>query len=275
MTTPLMTQLNETANFIKSKINSTANTAIILGSGLGNLSKEIQIDFAIAYHEIPHFPVSTVEGHKGRLILGTLNGKKVWVMEGRFHFYEGYLAEQVVFPIRVLSLLGVQNLLLSNAAGGVNPNFKVGDLMIINDHISLFTPNPLVGKNEAALGTRFPDMSEPYAFAFIEKAKAIAANNNIKVHEGVYVGVTGPTFETKAEYKLIKYVGGDVVGMSTVQETIAAVHCGMKVFAMSVVTDLGIREDNNVITHEEVLAAANAAEPKLTIIFSALLKEIA
>lgn len=275
MMTPLMTQLNETASFIKSKINSTANTAIILGSGLGNLSKEIQIDFAIEYHEIPHFPVSTVEGHKGRLILGTLNGKKVWVMEGRFHFYEGYKAEQVVYPIRVLSLLGVQNLLLSNAAGGVNPNYKVGDLMILQDHISLFTINPLIGKNEEALGTRFPDMSEPYSFTFIEKAKAIAKANQIDVHEGVYVGVTGPTFETKAEYKLIKYVGGDVVGMSTVQETIAAVHCGMKVFAMSVVTDLGIREDNNVITHEEVLAAAHAAEPKLTIIFSALLKEIA
>jgi purine-nucleoside phosphorylase len=275
MTTPLITQLNETASFIKSKINATANTAIILGSGLGNLSKEIQIDFAIEYHQIPHFPVSTVEGHKGRLILGTLNGKKVWVMEGRFHFYEGYQAEQVVYPIRVLSLLGVQNLLLSNAAGGVNPNYQVGDLMIIKDHISLFTINPLIGKNEEALGTRFPDMSEPYSFAFIEKAKAIAATNQINVHEGVYVGVTGPTFETKAEYKLIKIVGGDVVGMSTVQETIAAVHCGMKVFAMSVVTDLGIREDNNVITHEEVLAAAHAAEPKLTTIFSALLKEIA
>ena len=275
MTTPLMTQLNETVNFIKSKINTTANTAIILGSGLGNLSKEIQIDFSIAYSEMPHFPVSTVEGHKGRLILGTLNGKKVWVMEGRFHFYEGYHVEQVVFPIRVLRLLGVQNLLLSNAAGGVNPNFKVGDLMIIKDHISLFTINPLIGKNEEALGTRFPDMSEPYAFVFIEKAKAIAAANQIHLHEGVYVGVTGPTFETKAEYKLIKNVGGDVVGMSTVQETIAAVHCGMKVFAMSVVTDLGIREDNNVITHEEVLAAAHAAEPKLTIIFSVLLKEIA
>lgn len=275
MTTPLMTQLNETASFIKSKINATAHTAIILGSGLGNLSKEIQIDFAIEYHDIPHFPVSTVEGHKGRLILGTLNGKKVWVMEGRFHFYEGYQAKEVVYPIRVLRLLGVQNLLLSNAAGGVNPNYQVGDLVIIKDHISLFTINSLIGKNEAALGTRFPDMSEPYSFSFIEKAKAIAEVNQINVHEGVYVGVTGPTFETKAEYKLIKNVGGDVVGMSTVQETIAAVHCGMKVFAMSVVTDLGIREDNNVITHEEVLAAAHAAEPKLTIIFSELLKEIA
>jgi purine-nucleoside phosphorylase len=271
----LMTQLQETANFIKSKVKEVANTAIILGSGLGNLSKEIQADFSIPYGEIPHFPISTVEGHKGRLILGTLNGKKVWVMEGRFHFYEGYSAEQVVFPIRVLRLLGVQNLLLSNAAGGVNANYAVGDLMIIKDHISLFTINPLVGKNETALGTRFPDMSEPYASSFIEKAKQIAASNSIKVHEGVYVGVTGPTFETRAEYRLIKNVGGDVVGMSTVQETIAAVHCGMKVFAMSVVTDLGIREDLNVITHEEVLAAAHAAEPLLTLLFSELVKEIA
>ena len=272
---PLMQQLEATAGFIQSKINAKANTAIILGSGLGNLSSVIETEFSIPYSEIPNFPVSTVEGHKGRLILGTLNGKKVWVMEGRFHFYEGYTAEQVVFPIRVLKLLGVENLLLSNAAGGVNKDYQVGDLMIIKDHISFFTPNPLLGKNETALGTRFPDMSEPYANAFIDKAKRIAAEHQIKVHEGVYVGVTGPTFETRAEYQLIKIAGGDVVGMSTVQENIAAVHCGMKVFAMSVVTDLGIREDNNVITHEEVLAAANAAEPLLTLIFSALVKEIA
>ena len=272
---PLMQQLEATAGFIQSKITTKANTAIILGSGLGNLSSVIEADFSIPYSEIPNFPVSTVEGHKGRLILGTLNGKKVWVMEGRFHFYEGYTAEQVVFPIRVLKLLGVENLLLSNAAGGVNKNYEVGDLMIIKDHISFFTTNPLLGKNEPELGTRFPDMSEPYANTFIEKAKQIAAANQIKVHEGVYVGVTGPTFETRAEYQLIKISGGDVVGISTVQENIAAVHCGMKVFAMSVVTDLGIREDNNVITHEEVLAAANAAEPLLTVIFSALVKEIA
>jgi purine-nucleoside phosphorylase len=272
---PLMQQLNETARFIQSKISASANTAIILGSGLGNLSSVIEPEFSIPYGDIPNFPVSTVEGHKGRLILGTLNGKKVWVMEGRFHFYEGYTADQVVFPIRVLKLLGVENLLLSNAAGGVNKEYQVGDLMIIKDHISFFTINPLLGKNELELGTRFPDMSEPYANTFIEKAKQIAAANNIKVHEGVYVGVTGPTFETRAEYQLIKIAGGDVVGMSTVQENIAAVHCGMKVFAMSVVTDLGIREDNNVITHEEVLAAANAAEPLLTLIFSALVKEVA
>ncbi len=272
---PLMQQLEATAGFIQSKISARANTAIILGSGLGNLSSVIEAEFSIPYSEIPNFPVSTVEGHKGRLILGTLNGKKVWVMEGRFHFYEGYTAEQVVFPIRVLKLLGVENLLLSNAAGGVNKDYQVGDLMIIKDHISFFTINPLLGKNETALGTRFPDMSAPYANAFIDKAKRIAAEHQIKVHEGVYIGVTGPTFETRAEYQLIKIAGGDVVGMSTVQENIAAVHCGMKVFAMSVVTDLGIREDNNVITHEEVLAAANAAEPLLTLIFSALVKEIA
>ncbi|MFN6245163.1 MAG: purine-nucleoside phosphorylase [Chitinophagaceae bacterium] len=273
--TNLMTQLQETAQFIQSKIAAKADTAIILGSGLGNLSTKIETEFEIPYSSIPNFPISTVEGHKGRLILGTLNGQKVWVLEGRFHFYEGYSPEQVSFPVRVLKLLGVQNLILSNAAGGVNPDYQVGDLMIIKDHISFFTINPLIGKNESALGTRFPDMSEPYAQAFIDKAKAIAANHQIKVHEGVYVGVTGPTFETRAEYKLIKFVGGDVVGMSTVQENIAAVHCGMRVFAISVVTDLGIREDNNVITHQEVLEAANAAEPKLTLIISDLVKAIA
>jgi purine-nucleoside phosphorylase len=273
--TNLMTQLQETAQFIQSKIAAKADTAIILGSGLGNLSTKIETEFEIPYTSIPNFPVSTVEGHKGRLILGTLNGQKVWVLEGRFHFYEGYSPEQVSFPVRVLKLLGVQNLILSNAAGGVNPDYQVGDLMIIKDHISFFTINPLIGKNESALGTRFPDMSEPYAQAFIDKAKAIAASHQIKVHEGVYVGVTGPTFETRAEYKLIKIVGGDVVGMSTVQENIAAVHCGMRVFAISVVTDLGIREDNNVITHQEVLEAANAAEPKLTLIISDLVKAIA
>ena len=274
MSTPFMSQLQETAAFIQSKINTTAQTAIILGSGLGNLATQIKVDFEIQYTEIPHFPVSTVEGHKGRLILGSLNGVKVWVMEGRFHFYEGYSPEQVAYPVRVLKLLGVVNLILSNAAGGVNLNFEVGDLMIIKDHISLFSINPLIGKNESTLGTRFPDMSEPYALDFIEKAKLIAKKHQIKVHEGIYVGVTGPTFETRAEYKLIKAVGGEVVGMSTVQENIAAVHCGMKVFAISVVTDLGIREDNNTITHEEVLEAANAAEPKLTLIISDLVKQI-
>lgn len=272
--TELMQKLNETVAFIKSKVNIETKTGIILGSGLGNLSQVIKTDVAIPYNEIPHFPVSTVKGHGGKLIFGELGGKKVMVMSGRFHFYEGYSAQQVIFPVRVMKLLGVETLLLSNAAGAVNANYKVGDLMIINDHISFFTTNPLMGKNEEDLGTRFPDMSEPYNKQLIAQAKQIAANNNIQVHEGVYTAVTGPTFETHAEYRLIKTIGSDVVGMSTVQENIAAVHCGMKVFAISVVTDLGIREDNNVITHEEVLEAAKNAEPKLTLIFTELVKTI-
>lgn len=263
-------QLQESAQFIQEQLNLTTKTAIVLGSGLGNLTQEIQIEKALPYESIPHFPVSTVEGHSGKLIKGKLAGKEVLVMSGRFHFYEGYSALQVIFPVRVFHLLGIENLLLSNAAGSVNPTFKVGDLMIIKDHISFFTYNPLIGKNEKSLGTRFPDMSEPYAKSFINKAKEVAAKNNIDVKEGVYVAVTGPTFETRAEYQLIKAVGGDVVGMSTVQETIAAVHCGMKVFAMSVVTDIGIRDDENVITHEEVLEAAKRAEPKFTLLFKEL-----
>ena len=268
----IMNQLHEAVAFIKSKVNSTATTGIILGSGLGNLATEINVEVSIPYSAIPHFVVSTVLGHGGNLIFGELGGKKVIVMSGRFHFYEGYGAAQVVFPIRLMKLLGVETLLLSNAAGAVNPSYKVGDLMIINDHISFFTTNPLMGKNEDALGTRFPDMSEPYSKEIIAKAKAIAAANNILVHEGVYTAVTGPTFETHAEYRLIKTLGSDVVGMSTVQENIAALHCGMKVFAVSVVTDLGIREGNNVITHEEVLQAAKEAEPKLTLLFKELVQ---
>jgi purine-nucleoside phosphorylase len=270
----VMDQLKETVAFIKTKVDTPATTGIILGSGLGNLAGVIKTDVAIPYNEIPNFPVSTVKGHGGKLIFGELGGKKVIVMSGRFHFYEGYGAQQVVFPVRVMKLLGVETLLLSNAAGAVNPAYGVGDLMIINDHISFFTTNPLLGKNIEELGTRFPDMSEPYSKELISKAKTIAAANNILVHEGVYTAVTGPTFETHAEYRLIKTIGSDVVGMSTVQENIAAIHCGMKVFAVSVVTDLGIREDNNVITHEEVLEAANAAEPKLTLLFTELVKAI-
>jgi purine-nucleoside phosphorylase len=270
----LITQLQETITYINSRVKTKANVGIVLGSGLGNLAEVITIDESIDYTDIPHFPVSTVKGHGGRLLFGELAGIKVVVMSGRFHFYEGYTAQQVVYPIRVMKLLGLEYLLLSNAAGAVNPNYKVGDLMILKDHISFFTTNPLLGKNEETLGTRFPDMSEPYNFQLIEKAKAIAASKNIQVHEGVYTAVTGPTFETHAEYKLIKTIGSDVVGMSTVQETIAAVHCGLKVFAVSVVTDLGIREDNNIITHEEVLQAAKEAEPKLTTLFTELVKQL-
>jgi purine-nucleoside phosphorylase len=270
----VMQQLQETTNFIRERVSGTASVGIILGSGLGNLANEIITEFEIAYNDIPHFPISTVEGHKGKLIFGKLGGKKVWVMGGRFHFYEGYTPAQVAYPVRVMRMLGVETLLLSNAAGGVNPNFNVGDLMIIKDHISFFTVNPLLGKNEDAIGTRFPDMSEPYSNSLIQIVKDIAHKNDIKVHEGVYTGVTGPTFETRAEYKLIKVLGGDAVGMSTVQETITAVHCGMKVFAMSVITDLGIREEENVITHAEVLQAATDAEPKLTLLFRELVQTL-
>ena len=270
----LMQELQETVAFIRNRYKKEIKVGIILGSGLGNLAEEIEVEFEISYHEIPHFPVSTVQGHKGRLIFGKLNGKEVLVMAGRFHFYEGYSATQVTFPIRVMRLLGVTILLLSNAAGGVQDKMEVGDLMIINDHISLFQINPLIGPNEEALGTRFPDMSEPYSKSLIQKVESIAKANNINLKQGVYTGVTGPTFETRAEYRLIHALGGDAVGMSTVQETIIAKHCGMEVFAISVITDIGIREEENTITHEEVLQAAKDAEPKLTVLFSGLLAEL-
>jgi purine-nucleoside phosphorylase len=269
-----MQQLQETVSFIRNLVSTESSIGIILGSGLGNLASEIKIEKEIAYNDIPHFPVSTVEGHKGKLIFGELGGEKVWVMGGRFHYYEGYTPQQVAYPVRVMRLLGVNTLLLSNAAGGVNPHFKIGDLMIINDHISLFTENPLLGKNEEELGTRFPDMSEPYSKALIQKAQKIAKQHDIELKQGVYTGVTGPTFETRAEYKLIHVLGGDAVGMSTVQESIAAIHCGMQIFAISVITDLGIREEENTITHEEVLQAAKDAEPKLTLLFTELIKTL-
>ncbi|MDE3125647.1 MAG: purine-nucleoside phosphorylase [Bacteroidota bacterium] len=270
----LMTHLREAATYIQSQLTISAKVGIVLGSGLGNLANLVEIEKEIPYAEIPYFPVSTVKGHGGKLIIGKLKGKSVLVMAGRFHFYEGYTPQQVVFPIRVMKLLGVETLLLSNAAGAVNPDYKVGDLMILKDHISFFTSNPLIGSNEEDLGTRFPDMSEPYCKKLIAEAIKIAKINNIELHEGVYTAVTGPTFETHAEYQLIKFIGSDVVGMSTVQETIAAVHAGMKVFAVSVVTDLGIRHEDNIITHEEVLEAAKAAEPKLSLLFIELIQQL-
>jgi purine-nucleoside phosphorylase len=270
----LIEQLQQSLAFIRTRCSKQAAIGIILGSGLSNLANQIVVEQEFPYQDIPHFPISTVEGHTGRLIFGSLGGVPGWVMAGRFHFYEGYTAQQVAYPVRVMRMLGVQTLLLSNAAGGVNPAFQVGDLMIIRDHISLFQVNPLLGKNEDALGTRFPDMSEPYNKQLIQQVKNLAAANSIQLHEGVYLGVTGPTFETRAEYKLIHVLGGDAVGMSTVQETIAAVHAGMKVFAISVITDLGIREEENTITHEEVLQAAAAAEPKLTLLFTQLVQQL-
>lgn len=270
----LMKKLEETSAYIKSQYNEPITAGIILGSGLGNLTNELKIKKEISYSDIPHFPVSTVVGHSGKMIFAELGGKNVLVMSGRFHYYEGYAPQLITYPVRVMKQLGIEALFLSNAAGGVNPDFKVGDLMIINDHISFFTPNPLLGKNEEALGTRFPDMTEPYSKDLILNAKAIANEAGFKVHEGTYVAVTGPTFETKAEYRLIKTIGADAVGMSTVQEVIVARHGDMKVFAMSVITDLGIREEENVITHEEVLAAAKEAEPKLTTLFTKLIESL-
>ena len=264
----------EAAEFLRKYKLSGTTIGVILGSGLGNFVQELQVDKEIAYDDIPHFPVSTVEGHHGKLIFGTIAGKPIIAMAGRFHFYEGYTAEEVVFPIRVLKELGVKTLFISNAAGGVKPGFRVGDLMIIKDHISFATKNPLLGKNDDRLGPRFPDMSEPYKKELIAKAKQIAGRLNIDVQEGVYFGVTGPTFETRSEYRMIHVLGGDAVGMSTVQEVIAAVHAGLDVFAMSVITDIGIREEDNIITHEEVLQAAKEAEPKFSSIFRELIASL-
>lgn len=267
-------KITETSEFLKKHNSSNAKIAVVLGSGLGNFVKEIVVQNEIPYTEIPHFPVSTVQGHSGKLIFGTIAGKPIIAMAGRFHFYEGYAAEDVVFPIRVMKFLGVETLFLSNAAGGVNTGFKVGDLMIIKDHISFATKNPLIGKNDDRLGPRFPDMSEPYNKQLIKKAKEIARQKNIDLKDGVYFCVTGPTFETHAEYKMVHVLGGDAVGMSTVQEVIVARHMNMNVFAMSVITDIGIRDDDNIITHEEVLQAAKLAEPKFSTIFRELIASL-
>lgn len=267
----MLSKINEAVDFIKSKYTSRPEIGIILGSGLGSFISEMTVECKIDYASIPNFPVSTVEGHTGQLVFGEISGKKLVAMAGRFHYYEGYSTQEVVFPVRVLKFLGIETLLITNAAGGTNKTFKVGDLMIIRDHISMLTLNPLLGKNEPGFGPRFPDMSEPYKKYLADLAKNIARENNIELKEGVYMGVTGPTFETRAEYKMLNILGGDAVGMSTVQEVIAAVHLGLPVFAMSVITDIGIREEENTITHEEVLAAANAAEPRLALIFKKLI----
>ncbi len=270
----LINQLEETTNYIRKHCNTVPSVGIVLGSGLGNFSGEMKVEKEISYSDIPHFPVSTVEGHHGKLTFGEINGKQVVAMAGRFHLYEGYTPQQVIYPVRVMKMLGVEIILISNAAGGINNTFAVGDLMIIKDQISFFTLNPLLGKNEDSIGARFPDMSAPYTPSIIAKAKTIAERLQIPVHTGVYTGVTGPSFETRSEYKLIKTLGGDAVGMSTVQEVIAAVHCGMQVFAISIITDIGIREEDNTITHKEVLQAAKNAEPKLTAIFINLIHEL-
>ncbi|MBA2745672.1 MAG: purine-nucleoside phosphorylase [Flavisolibacter sp.] len=267
-------KIAEASKFLNTFNIHRSKVAVVLGSGLGNFVQELVVEKEIPYENIPHFPVSTVKGHSGKLIFGSIAGKHIIAMAGRFHFYEGYTAEDVVFPIRVMKFLGVETVLISNAAGGVDPSFKVGDLMIIRDHISMATINPLLGKNDDRIGPRFPDMSEPYKKELIHKAKEIGAAMGVELKEGIYYGVTGPTFETHAEYRMIYLLGAHAVGMSTVQEVIAAVHIGLHVFAMSVITDIGIREEDNVITHDEVLQAAKEAEPKFSGIFKELIASL-
>ena len=270
----MLEQIKSTADFIKSKISIEPEIGIILGTGLGGLVQEINIKHTIPYNEIPNFPVSTVEGHSGKLIFGELGGKNVVAMQGRFHFYEGYNMKQVTFPVRVMKFLGIKKLFVSNASGGVNPNFEIGDLMIITDHINLFPEHPLTGKNLAELGPRFPDMSDAYDIELIKKAKQVATANNIKVVEGVYTGLSGPTFETPAEYKYIFNIGSDAVGMSTVPEVIVARHMSIPCFAMSIITDLGVPGKIVLVTHEEVQHVAAQAEKKMTLIMKELMKII-
>lgn len=270
----VLDQIQASSSYIKKVSSINPSIGVVLGSGLNGFLDYMNIEHEIDYKDIPHFPVSTVEGHSGKLVLGKLADRNVVVMSGRFHYYEGYTPAEVVFPIRVMKYLGVTDLLISNAAGGVQQGFKVGDLMIIKDHISFAIVNPLLGKNESSLGPRFPDMSEPYFKFYIKKAHEIAEAIGVELKEGVYFGVTGPTFETRAEYKLINTLGADAVGMSTVQEVITAVHCGMRVFAMSVITDIGIREEDNVITHADVLDAAKLAAPRLALIFKGMVESI-
>ncbi len=266
----MLERIQETAAFLKAKMHSSPETAIILGTGLGSLVNEITDKYEIEYKEIPNFPVSTVEGHSGKLIFGKLGNKDIMAMQGRFHFYEGYDMKQVTFPVRVMRELGIKTLFVSNASGGTNAAFEIGDLMIITDHINGFPEHPLRGKN-ISYGPRFLDMSEPYDKELIRKADEIAKEKGIKVQHGVYLGTQGPTFETPAEYKMFHIWGADAVGMSTVPEVIVARHCGIKVFGISVVTDLGVEGKIVEISHEEVQEAADAAQPKMTTIMRELI----
>ena len=270
----MLEKILETVDFIKSKTNGfEPEVGIVLGSGLGGLVDVIDTQYSISYKDIPNFPVSTVAGHQGKLILGTLSGRKVVAMQGRFHYYEGYSTKEVTFPIRVLKYLGIKLLVLSNASGGVNPDFRVSDIMFITDHINLL-PNPLIGKNDDRIGTRFPELSEAYNKNVLAFADKIADELKIQVQHGVYVGDTGPSYETPAEYNYYRIIGGDCVGMSTVPEVIIARHCGLPVFAMSIITDLGGKDIAVQVTHEEVINAANVAEPKMTAILKEMLRRL-
>lgn len=254
----------EALQFIQSKTASKPEFVIILGTGLGRLADQIKVETSISYADIPHFPVSTVESHAGRLLFGTLGGKKVVAMQGRFHYYEGYTMQQIVFPLRVLQANGAHTLMVSNACGGMNPNFRRGDIMCITDHINLLGDNPLIGANDNDLGPRFPDMSEPYTRSLVDLAERVALDLGIKMHQGVYVAVTGPNLETRAEYRFLRQIGGDVVGMSTVPEVIAAVHMGMKTLGISVITDECFPDALEPVEMKHILEAADMAEPKMT-----------
>lgn len=268
----MLNKIKETAEFIKGIIKETPDFAIVLGSGLGALKNEVEPIHTLEYSEIPNFPQTTVVGHGGKLIYGNLEGKKVLMMSGRFHYYEGHDIKTVVFPFRVFHALGIKNLIVSNASGGVNKDFRVADVMIIRDHINMMPEHPLRGKNIDAFGPRFVDMSEPYSRKMIEIAEKVAAEKGIKVHQGVYVALQGPTFETPAEYGLVKAIGGDAVGMSTVPEVIVAKHQGMDCFGISIITDLGGPDIAFTVSHDEVLQAAEKAMPNVISIVKGLVK---
>ncbi len=270
----LMKKIEESVKVIKAKSNNTLPSGIILGTGLGGLVKDIEIEHEINYQDIPHFPLSTVESHTGKLILGKINGKNVVAMQGRFHFYEGYSMQQITYPVRVMKFLGVTTLLVSNACGGMNPIYKKGDIMIMQDHINLIGDNPLIGKNYDELGPRFPDMSEPYDLELIQLAEEIALKNAIKVQKGVYVAVAGPNLETKAEYRFLRATGADVVGMSTVPENIVANHMGIKVLGMSIITDECFPDSLKPVNVQEIIETAMTAEPKMTTIMKEVIGRI-
>jgi len=266
-------QVQETVNYIKEKTGFTPEYGVILGSGLGSFTQDIQVEFTLPYNEIPNFPVSTVQGHKGALVFGTIGSKKVVAMQGRFHFYEGYDMKQVTFPVRVMKYLGVTKLVVSNASGGVNPNYKVGSIVLITDHINMMPEHPLRGKNDERFGPRFVNMSEPYSRAMIAKAKEIALENGITVQDGIYMGLQGPTFETLSEYRMVKNIGADCVGMSTVPEVIVARHMELETFGLSVITDMGDEENIEEVNHAEVLKAAEKAEPFVRLLIKELIKQ--
>lgn len=266
---------DEAVSFIKNKIGDfNPEYLVILGTGLGQLADEIDVIIAINYDIIPHFPVSTVESHHGRLLFGYLGGKPVVAMQGRFHFYEGYSMQEIVFPVRVSRSLGVNTLIVSNACGGLNPNYRRGDIMLINDHINFLGDNPLIGPNDDELGPRFPDMSEPYTKRLLDTAENVALNLSIKMHEGVYLSISGPMLETKAEYRYMRQLGADVVGMSTVPEVIAAVHMGLEVLGISVITDECFPDALEPVSLDDVLEAAAMAEPKMTQVLVGVLERL-